>query len=391
MSYELVSCAHGTATAMVKRRRRTDASFDGVPVEAPSALRGPLLALLPGTSLLDLPALRARTCKLALTLVQQQAQHTRQYITLLTEVLKKLASCAAVEACKLGTSEGPSLGPHKRLGCSPKLAQHLMDSFPSLTSLSLHGYAIPCSGLASLLAHPQLSLQLQQLDLSSTKIIQPERPEPGAATLANLFHASRLKQLRLLIQSADGDDKPRLPNLQPLSQQLTQLCLKLQERHMLLGNLIATLQPLAQLQVLTISCVQHLWGLPRLLQALPRLHTLHLPGATGRGQEDLETLLAATQLTSIKLGSLKGLGSSRADAPCSWQRLELTSWISYATAANLPLHSLTHPWCWVASVLAWGAYGDVDPSLLMAAAVHNLTQACNVPVKIGAITAGSDG
>ncbi|KAL6745567.1 hypothetical protein V8C86DRAFT_3035469 [Haematococcus lacustris] len=232
------------------------------------------------------------------------------------------------------------------------------------------------------LALTLLSLQLQQLDLSSTKIIQPKQPEPGAATLANLFHASKLKQLRLLIQLEAGDDKPRLPNLQPLSQQLTQLCLE-QERYMLLGNFIAALQPLAQLQVLTISCVQHLWGLPRLLQALPRLHTLHLPGATGRGQEDLETLLAATQLTSIKLRSLKDLGSSRADAPCSWQRLELTGWIDYATAAYLPLHSLTQPLVLCGLSVGMGDDGDADPSLLMAAAVHNLTQACNVPVKIG--------
>ncbi|GFH28401.1 hypothetical protein HaLaN_26881 [Haematococcus lacustris] len=49
-------------------------------------------------------ALKARTCKLALTLEQQQGQDSRQYIRLMTEVLKKLASCAAVEVCKLCTS-----------------------------------------------------------------------------------------------------------------------------------------------------------------------------------------------------------------------------------------------------------------------------------------------
>ncbi|KAJ9521489.1 hypothetical protein QJQ45_008890 [Haematococcus lacustris] len=335
--------------------QRSDASVDG---EAPSALLGPLLPLLPGTPLLELPAallddvarraiqlgaggavsrtcgafsktnllhapalyiqldsqrcdqqltprvvaaLQARTCKLALTLERQPAQSSRQYIALLTEVLKKLTSCTAVEACKLGTSKSPCLGPHETLGSSPDLAQHLMGSFPSLTSLSLHNFSIPCSDLATLLSHPRLSLQLQQLDLSST----------------------------------------------------------------------------------TILC------LPRLLQALPRLHTLHLPGATVRGQEQLDALLAATQLTSLKLHSLKALSSSRADAPCSWQRLELTHWIDCTTAAYLPYHSLTQPLLLgYLGVDLWddgdGDDGDDggDASLLVAAAVHNLTQACKVAVRI---------
>ncbi|KAJ9504736.1 hypothetical protein QJQ45_025023, partial [Haematococcus lacustris] len=241
-----------------------DASVDGVPVEAPSP--GPL----PGTSLATLPielrddiarwatqlgagealsltcrafsktnlshapalhiqldsqgcdqfltprvvaALQARTCKLVLTLEQQRAQSSRQYIRLLTEVLQKLASCAAVETCKLGTSKAPSFGPLKRLGCIPDLAQYFVDGFPGLTSLSLHSCAIPCSGLAALLSHPQLSRQLQQLDLSNTTITQPERPEPGEATLDNLFHASRLKQLSLSTNMAEGGNNPLLPNL----------------------------------------------------------------------------------------------------------------------------------------------------------------------------------
>ncbi|KAJ9532824.1 hypothetical protein QJQ45_010945 [Haematococcus lacustris] len=253
-----------------------------------------------------------------------------------------------------------------------------MSSFPSLTSLSLHGYAIPCSGLASLLTHPQL----QQLDLSSTTILKPKRPEPGAATLDNLFHKSKLKQLRLSIQSVAGEDKPRMPDLQPLSHHLTHLCLE--GSHMLPEYVIAALQPLAQLQVLTISCVDHLGGLPRLLQALPQLHTLQLPHAAVFGQEQLDTLLDATQLTSIQLDSVAGLSSSRADAPCSWQRLELTRFGSInasgsiATAAYLPLHSLTQPLVLEQLVIRTGNHNRA----LVPAAVHNLTQACKVPVKI---------
>ncbi|KAJ9533508.1 hypothetical protein QJQ45_026544 [Haematococcus lacustris] len=342
-------------------------------------------------------ALQARTCKLALTLEQQRAQSSRQYIRLLTEVLKKLASCAAVETCKLGTSKAPSSGPLKRLGCTPDLAQHFMDSFPGLTSLSLHNCAISCSGLAALLSHPQLSLQLQQLDLSSTTITQAEQLEPGAATLDNLFHASRLKQLSLSTNMAEGEKNPLLPNLQPLSEHLTQLCIKQRVGvlyHLTgLDEFTAALQPLAQLRVLTILCLNCLEGLPRLLQALPQLHTLQLPDAIVRsqeqldalqlhdaivsGEEQLDALLAATQLTSIKLSSLEGLMSSCADEPCSWQRLELTGCMDCATAAYLPLHSLTQPL--VLGALHMRNVNDLD---LMAAAVHNLTQACKVPVRM---------
>ncbi|KAJ9531195.1 hypothetical protein QJQ45_006644 [Haematococcus lacustris] len=354
-------------------------------------------------------ALKARTCKLALTLEQQQFQDSRQYIRLLTEVLKKLASCSAVVVCKLCTRKGPSLYRDercKRLSCSPDLAQHLMDSFPSLTSLSLHNYAIPCSDLASLLSHPPLALQLQQLDLSSTTILQPEQPEPavpaiaqlspqlslqlqqldlsstiithaeqpepGAATLSNLFHASRLKQLSLLISGMAP-----LPNLQPLSQHLTQLCLMLQSG-VGLDEFTAPLQPLAQLQVLTISDIYRVEGLPGLLQVLPRLHTLQLPDANVRKQEQLDILLAATQLTSIQLGCLDGLTSSRADVPCSWQRLELIERVGWKAITYLPLHSLSQPL--VLGKLDISVRDIPDPE--MAAALHLLAEAITVPVHI---------
>ncbi|KAJ9533533.1 hypothetical protein QJQ45_026578, partial [Haematococcus lacustris] len=419
-------------------RRRIDASVDGMPDGAPSAIPRPLsgtsLTTLPielkddiarraiqlgagealsltcracsKTNLLHAPslhiqldsqgcdqfltprvvaALQARTCKLALTLEQQRAQSSREYIMLLTEVLKKLAnhgcekkaSCAAVETCKLGTIQGPSPIPRSSLCCSPDLAQHLLDSFPSLTSLGLHGYSIPCSDLGALLSHPQLSLQLQQLDLSNTTIIQAKRPEPGAATLDNLFHASRLKQLSLFIKSRSEGNKLLLPDLQPLSQHLTQL--RIQQGAGVpwgLDEFTAAMAPLAQLQVLAMPGCDHMLGLLELLQALPQLHTLQLPDAAGRGQEQLDTLLAATQLTSIKLKSVTRLTSARADAPCSWQRLELTGYVDCSFMAHLPLHSLTQPL--VLGTLQCNA-NDLD---LVAAAVNNLTQACKVPVMI---------
>ncbi|KAJ9532461.1 hypothetical protein QJQ45_010512 [Haematococcus lacustris] len=269
-------------------------------------------------------ALRARTCKLAITLEQPRVQGSR----LLAEVLGKLGICTAVEACKLSSLQGPSLAPRTPLDCSPSLAQCLVDSFPSLTSLALHGYSIPCSGLATLLAHPQLSLQLQQLDLTGTTILQ---------------------QLEGVAWGLD--------------------------------TFIAALAPLTQLQVLTMPGCRHLGGLPGLLQALPQLHTLQLPDAAPEGQMQLDALLAATQLTSIKLNSLEGLTSSCADVPCSWQRLELTGCVDCATAAYLPLHSLTQPLV-VGSLEITADYRSSGGSPLVAAAAHNLTQACQVPVRI---------
>ncbi|KAL6758453.1 hypothetical protein V8C86DRAFT_1499506 [Haematococcus lacustris] len=226
-------------------KRRSDAHISGVPVQAPSAehefvsattlldlpsalLDGIALRLNRGTETLALicfglfeagllhapsfrlqldrqccdqllsprvlAALRARECKLAITLELPREQGSK----LLAGVLEKLGICTAINACKLSSLEHSSLARPMPIECSRSLAQCLVNSFPSLTSLALHGYFIHCSGLASLLAHPRLSLQLQQLDLSSTFITQPKRPQPGAATPANLFYGVRLQQLSLL-------------------------------------------------------------------------------------------------------------------------------------------------------------------------------------------------
>ncbi|KAL6751480.1 hypothetical protein V8C86DRAFT_679229 [Haematococcus lacustris] len=258
-------------------------------------------------------ALRTRKCKLAITLELPRAQGSR----LVAEVLEKLGMCSAVTACKLSSLEDPSLVPHTPLDCSLSLAQCLVDSFPALASLALHGYSISCSDLATLLSHPQLALQLG------------------------------------VVRSPD--------------------------------KFIAALQPLTQLQVLTITRLSHLGGLPKLLQGLPHLHTLQLPCAVVSGQEELTSLLAATQLTSIQLSSVKGLTSSRADLPCSWQRLELTGYADCASAAHLPLHTLTHPLVLGELFIRTDQGDNCDR---VEAAVHNLTQACSVPVRINVLRLG---
>ncbi|KAL6746443.1 hypothetical protein V8C86DRAFT_3149705 [Haematococcus lacustris] len=340
-------------------------------------------------------ALRGRTAKLAVTFEQHQPLEGGQYAEVLAHALAKLGRCAAVGACKLisgdtqagsgphssndtcsdsgnlnnsdshsgnasdsdsgsgGLSVMSSAIPNKRtLDCPPHLAQLLLSSFPALTAVSLHNYTIRCSGLVSLLSHPQLALQLQQLDLTGTVIPEPEEAGPGpapAAALASLFQGLRLRQLSLA--------GPLLPDLQPLAQHLTQL--RLEDCKLL------SLLPLAQLQVLTVC--RRLHGLPVLLQALPRLHTLQLPGMCICEQQ-LDALLAATQLTSIQLASIRELTSSRADLPCSWQRLELLQNIAYSTVTCLPLHCLTQPLVLGGLYVGVGAASDAE----VAAAVQQL-------------------
>ncbi|KAL6765211.1 hypothetical protein V8C86DRAFT_3021979 [Haematococcus lacustris] len=260
------------------------------------------------------------------------------------------------------------------LDCTPQLAQPLLDSFPSLTALTLHRYAVACGDLVSLLSHPQLALQLQQLDLPYTTIWQPHRAgEPGEVTLDSLFANVRLQQLSLYL-----DEVALMPDLQPLAQHLTRLCIdKPQDIHHAAQAFTVQLGWLPQLQVLTLSDQHDLQGVLQLLPGLPRLHTLQLPLATLRQQQELDALLAATQLTSLQLGHVAELHSSRSEAPCSWQRLELLS-AGLASAAYLPLHSLTH------TLLQGSLYTPPEASCaLVAAAVHNLTQACKAPVEVG--------
>ncbi|KAJ9521323.1 hypothetical protein QJQ45_001180 [Haematococcus lacustris] len=316
-------------------------------------------------------ALQARTGRLALTFEQPRAQDSRRALKLLGHILAKLGKCAAVQLCKL--SRSAPTRPDLALDCPPSLAQRLLDSFPSLTALTIHGYSVTCNGLASLVLHPQLALQLQQLDLTSTVIKEPKEPGSGAGALSNLFQHAKLTQL-----SFDDYQGGVLPDLQPLAQHLTQL--RVGQLYETRSAFISAVGALPQLQVLTASH-WHYGGsidLPQLLQALPRLHTLQLPRTTVRGQGQLLELLAATQLTSVNVGGFSDLGQPCAGLPCSWQRLEVAGIIDCTSAACLPLTSLTQP-------LVLGNLLVVHPSVSIpevSAAVRNLTQACNVPVKI---------
>ncbi|KAJ9532803.1 hypothetical protein QJQ45_010925 [Haematococcus lacustris] len=348
-------------------------------------------------------ALRARTSKLTLTLEQPetvdsmcfteqlaptlqlpQTEYTQHYTELLAHALAKLDNCAAAEVCKLVRTLESNDEKRNSLRCPPGLAQHLLDSFPSLIALTLQGFCVSSNTLASLLSHPPLAMQLQQLDLANTVVMVGNKPR-AVGTLFHMFRGLQLKQLSIAIQHHIPGTPP-LPSFQPLAQHLTQLHLDFCSLYNGdLKYLDEYLQPLAQLQVLTLPYQDQLEGLAELLQTLPLLHTLQLPLVAVRGQQELNTLLAATQITSLQLRGVTGLDASRADAPCNWQRLELTGAVEGPDIMYLPLHSLSQP-------LVLGQLQicvedipapEVEAALhLLAAALHLLAEAIKVPVQI---------
>ncbi|KAJ9521786.1 hypothetical protein QJQ45_015294 [Haematococcus lacustris] len=140
-------------------------------------------------------------------------------------------------------------------------------------------------------------------------------------------------------------------------------------------------QHLTQLRVVDIYFLEpQIWladRVPQLLQPLPLLRTLQLPDAMVKGHQELDALLAATQLTSVQLKAVQGLTHAYPDVHCSWQRLELTGAIDVATAAYLPLHTLTQP-----LVLSCLHIHHSDSNLLLAAAAQNLTQGGKLPPRV---------
>ncbi|GFH25480.1 hypothetical protein HaLaN_23456, partial [Haematococcus lacustris] len=269
-------------------------------------------------------ALQARTSKLALTLWQPetedskgyrkqlaptlqlpQTEYTQDYTELLAHALAKLGNCAAVEVCNLVSSGIYDFDKLKHLRCPPGLAQQLLDSFPSLTALTLQGLCVSSDALASLLSHPPLALQLQRLDLTKTSV--PDGDAPGA--VGTLFQGLQFKQLSIAAVRPKQPGTPSLPSFQPLAQHLTQLDLSLYYCSLYYGNdgtnyLVQYLQPLAQLQVLTLPCQYQLDDLTELLQEvelriphevitpalLQSLNMEHLFGSTRTLQEQREDL-----------------------------------------------------------------------------------------------------
>ncbi|KAJ9532182.1 hypothetical protein QJQ45_003913 [Haematococcus lacustris] len=128
----------------------------------------------------------------------------------------------------------------------------------------------------------------------------------------------------------------------------------------------------------TLTCLQSLkfdlddleagdWFLPVLvpmLASLPSLHTLLLLQEIVHGDQ-VDVLLAATQITHLQVYSISCLVFSRVSAACSWRQLEVEE-MDWLSAAHLPLHSLTHP----LQLAQLGGVGPVGAEVLAAAELN---------------------
>ncbi|KAJ9514253.1 hypothetical protein QJQ45_012238 [Haematococcus lacustris] len=242
----------------------------------------------------------------------------------------------------------------------------LTHQFPSLTSLTLGpGLTLTTSQLHDLVCHQTLVQRLQHLDINRAHIVDSSIP--------GLFVGNRLRGLVV-----DEEDWTCLPHLAPLAPFLTQLTLKGLKTGFNPASLAAA--------VVQLTCLRSLRLLPTetvvtdlrlLLTSLPSLNTLDLPRVAVVGQEQVDTLLAATQITRLRLWDISGMTASRASTACSWQQLcfkdELEGsfvfkkGIGWSSAAYLPLHSLTHP----LHIWRLDLNGDTDEQLV-AAAERNL-------------------
>ncbi|KAJ9532192.1 hypothetical protein QJQ45_003934 [Haematococcus lacustris] len=249
----------------------------------------------------------------------------------------------------------------------PEFSAALAASFPSLTSLTLQKCSMSIGHLANAI-NPLLLPRLLHLDLVYASITQ--QGLPGRSP----FIGSRLQTLSLY---GIFDVHQFLSGLLPLPATLTQLeVTDVYEEPWDWVRLAAAVSSLTQLQQLRLTDAYRAWhkggpGPMALLSALahlPSLHTLVMDEIVV-GQEQLDALLALTQITSLEVPAFSGLTSSRASADCSWRQLKAHT-MDWVTAAYLPLHSLTHP-LWLHRLV-----GDVkEPSIeVLAAAELNLCE-----------------
>ncbi|KAJ9514136.1 hypothetical protein QJQ45_002231 [Haematococcus lacustris] len=250
----------------------------------------------------------------------------------------------------------------------------LAHQFPSLTSLTLgEGITLTTSQLHDLVCHTTLVQRLQHLDISEAHIVDPSIP--------GLFVGSRLRGLVF-----EGEDWTCLPHLTPLAPFLTQLSLQCVNDGYNPASLAAAVLQLTCLRSLRVPTTETaVADLLPLLTNLPSLNTLDLPRVSVAGQEQVNTLLAATQITRLLLWEVCGMSASRASTACSWQQLcfkdeggyESDKSLDWSAAAYLPLHSLTHP----LHILRLDLNGDTDEQLV-AAAERNLCVSCRAGVVV---------
>ncbi|KAJ9532591.1 hypothetical protein QJQ45_010673 [Haematococcus lacustris] len=220
----------------------------------------------------------------------------------------------------------------------------LAASFPSLTSLTFKdvsiGYLV--YAIDTLLLLPQL------LHLDLQNIITEDEGQLGDSW--SPFIGSRLQTLSLHACYTGYGESELLLGLVPLPPTLTQLTVSSSRMEQWdWVRVAAAVSDLTQLQQLRLIDEHRDWyvtgpGPMPLLSALvhlPSLHTLEVDEYV-EGQEQLDALLALTQITSLKLLTVTGLTSSRASAACSWRQLEVHT-MDWDSAAYMPMHSLTHP------------------------------------------------
>ncbi|KAJ9533232.1 hypothetical protein QJQ45_018336 [Haematococcus lacustris] len=252
--------------------------------------------------------------------------------------------CGAVDSL---TINSPGIS---RLPWEPEFSAALAASFPSLTSLTFDGVVISIGHLVTAISHPLLLPRLLHLDLVRAGITP--KGDPGRSP----FIGSRLQELSMsgwvMIGGQDDGELKFLPGVEPLPLTLTQLAVAVRlppvKRRGLvkLSGAVGSLTQLQQLRLIHPEDRERAYhvtitSLLPALAHLPSLHTLVLD-VSNVGQEQLDALLALTQVTSLEVLGFSGLTSSRASAACSWRQLKVR-FMDWATAAYLPLHSLTHP------------------------------------------------
>ncbi|KAJ9511664.1 hypothetical protein QJQ45_017961, partial [Haematococcus lacustris] len=350
--------------------------------------------------------MQARQAKLEVVLWYQHQLCTKANADdCITEVLQSLPLCGAVERLSL-QYDTDKRGPTSHLSWPDARTQLLRDRFPSLTALSVSGFLLWSDTLTGLVDASQ-QLGLHQLHVTRCK------KAFGRIDFDDVFSGCRLQQLSLDIWWR----AVQLPSLQQLAPHLTHLTLALPPRYESVQDCLPLLQGLSQLRVLNLTKPEPhpppcnssdeeyyepsteeeeeeedqdyelgFSGLPQLVKSLPSLHSLHLPPLCLQDQ-DMEALLAITQLTRIQPLFQSQLSHSYADAACSWRHLEwddefLSEHSALQTLAHLPLHSLTHP-LHIPELLVDASHSDLD---LATAAIENLVNRCKAPVSIGFLT-----
>ncbi|KAJ9532168.1 hypothetical protein QJQ45_003919 [Haematococcus lacustris] len=257
---------------------------------------------------------------------------------LVSWMLGAVPSCGAVDCLTISWREDIEL-PWEPV-CSATLAS----SFPTLTSLTVRMNRIYIGHLANAINHPQLLSRLLHLDIMGAEIIHEDQ------LFRSPFVGSTLQTLSLSGRVTVNGEHKFLWDLLPLPRTLTQLQVSGWHSHRWnWDRLAAAVSSLTQLQQLKLYdedryCRTRGPGLTALLRAvvtLPSLHTLVMINIV-EGQEQLDALLALTQITRLELQGFSGLTSSRASADCSWRELKIWR-LDWVTAPYLPLHSLTHP------------------------------------------------